>query len=92
MNCNSYPKAGLTDYENPERVIIALEPEAASIFCRKLRMRDCVLDEVKRKSIVGSMMDWQIGNEFEGTILSRATNLSIQHNVNTPNFSCGTVD
>ncbi|CAB3991760.1 Hypothetical predicted protein [Paramuricea clavata] len=58
--------AGLTDYENPERVIIALEPEAASIFCRKLRMRDCVLDEVKRKSVVGAMMDWQIGSEFEG--------------------------
>ena len=30
-------------------------------------MRDCVLDEVKRKSVVGAMMDWQIGSEFEGS-------------------------
>jgi hypothetical protein len=30
-------------------------------------MRDCVLDEVKRKSVVGAMMDWQVGSEFEGS-------------------------
>lgn len=26
-----------------------------------------MLDEVKRKSVVGAMMDWEIGSEFEGT-------------------------
>ena len=29
---------------NPKQLIIALEPEAASIYCRKLRLRECVPD------------------------------------------------
>ncbi|XP_008305028.1 heat shock 70 kDa protein 12A isoform X2 [Stegastes partitus] len=31
-------KSGLVSRENPEQLIIALEPEAASIYCRKLRL------------------------------------------------------
>ncbi|OPJ66268.1 hypothetical protein AV530_009672 [Patagioenas fasciata monilis] len=31
-------KAGLVSPENPEQLLIALEPEAASIYCRKLRL------------------------------------------------------
>lgn len=32
------PQAGLVSPENPEQLLIALEPEAASIYCRKLRL------------------------------------------------------
>lgn len=37
-------QAGLVSMDNPKRLIIALEPEAASIYCRKLRLRECVPD------------------------------------------------
>nr|XP_046257966.1 heat shock 70 kDa protein 12A isoform X5 [Scatophagus argus] len=35
-------KAALVSRENPEQLIIALEPEAASIYCRKLRLHQMV--------------------------------------------------
>uniref|UniRef100_H3BZ55 Heat shock protein 12A n=1 Tax=Tetraodon nigroviridis TaxID=99883 RepID=H3BZ55_TETNG len=35
-------KAALASRENPEQLIIALEPEAASIYCRKLRLHQMV--------------------------------------------------
>uniref|UniRef100_A0A673ID40 Heat shock 70 kDa protein 12A n=1 Tax=Sinocyclocheilus rhinocerous TaxID=307959 RepID=A0A673ID40_9TELE len=35
-------KAGLVSRENPDQLIIALEPEAASIYCRKLRLHQMV--------------------------------------------------
>ena len=42
---NSIPlQAGLVTLDNPKQLTIALEPEAASIFCRKLRLRECVPD------------------------------------------------
>ncbi|XP_068800025.1 heat shock 70 kDa protein 12B isoform X1 [Struthio camelus] len=35
-------KAGLVSPESPEQLLIALEPEAASIYCRKLRLHQLV--------------------------------------------------
>ncbi|XP_030296900.1 heat shock 70 kDa protein 12A isoform X1 [Sparus aurata] len=35
-------KAALVSRENPEQLIISLEPEAASIYCRKLRLHQMV--------------------------------------------------
>uniref|UniRef100_A0A8C1JY48 Heat shock 70 kDa protein 12A n=1 Tax=Cyprinus carpio TaxID=7962 RepID=A0A8C1JY48_CYPCA len=35
-------KAGLVSRDNPDQLIIALEPEAASIYCRKLRLHQMV--------------------------------------------------
>ncbi|XP_038593175.1 heat shock 70 kDa protein 12A isoform X3 [Micropterus salmoides] len=35
-------KSGLVSRENPEQLIISLEPEAASIYCRKLRLHQMV--------------------------------------------------
>ncbi|KAM9559015.1 heat shock 70 kDa protein 12A-like isoform 3-T6 [Salvelinus alpinus] len=35
-------KAGLVPRDNPEQLIIALEPEAASIYCRKLRLHQMI--------------------------------------------------
>ena len=61
---NFVNQAGLTTSSEPERILIALEPEAASIFCRKLRLRDCVWEETKRRSTVTS--DEQIADEFQG--------------------------
>ncbi|XP_077334237.1 heat shock 70 kDa protein 12B [Lithobates pipiens] len=34
--------AGLVSPENPEQLLIALEPEAASIYCRKLRLHQLI--------------------------------------------------
>ena len=38
-------KAGLASPSNPSQLLIALEPEAASIYCRKLKQRECVPDD-----------------------------------------------
>uniref|UniRef100_A0A8C5QLT4 Heat shock 70 kDa protein 12A n=1 Tax=Leptobrachium leishanense TaxID=445787 RepID=A0A8C5QLT4_9ANUR len=35
-------KAGMASLENPEQLIIALEPEGASIYCRKLRLHQMI--------------------------------------------------
>lgn len=35
-------QAGLVSPEAPEQLLIALEPEAASIYCRKLRLHQVV--------------------------------------------------
>ncbi|XP_015460124.1 heat shock 70 kDa protein 12A isoform X3 [Astyanax mexicanus] len=45
-------KAGLASRENPEQLIIALEPEAASIYCRKLRLHQ-MIDLGSKTSING---------------------------------------
>lgn len=37
-------QAGIGSPENPERVVIALEPEAASVYCRKLKVHQLVPD------------------------------------------------
>ncbi|XP_039407530.1 heat shock 70 kDa protein 12B [Corvus cornix cornix] len=36
------PQAGLVSPEAPEQLLIALEPEAASIYCRKLRLHQLI--------------------------------------------------
>ena len=33
-------KAGIASADNPEQLLIALEPECASVYCREKRMRD----------------------------------------------------
>lgn len=43
-------KSGLVSRENPEQLIIALEPEAASIYCRKLRLHQMVDLNTAQKS------------------------------------------
>lgn len=35
-------QAGLATSESPEQLLIALEPEAASIYCRKLRLHQVI--------------------------------------------------
>lgn len=37
-----FPEAGLVSPERPEQLLIALEPEAASIYCRKLRLHQVI--------------------------------------------------
>lgn len=43
-------QAGLASSENSEQLIIALEPEAASIYCRKLRLHQMI--ELSSKAVV----------------------------------------
>ena len=33
-------QAGIASAENPEQIVIALEPESASVYCREKKMRD----------------------------------------------------
>ena len=40
-----YVQAGLASPMNPAQLLIALEPEAASIYCRKLKQRELVPEE-----------------------------------------------
>ena len=44
-------QAGLITPTAKKQLIIALEPEAASIYCRKLRMRECIPDRVPVLSV-----------------------------------------
>lgn len=68
-----YPllQAGLTTQDAPDRLLIALEPEAASIYCRKLRIRDCTwAEEAKRRSTIASQIDGLVGDEFQGNFFT----------------------
>jgi len=59
-------EAGLTSLHSPDRLLIALEPEAASIYCRKLRLRDCIwAEETKRRSNTPLKMDSLVRDEFQ---------------------------
>ena len=44
-------QAGLASPENAEQLIIALEPEAASIYCRKLRLHQTI--ELSKAAVNG---------------------------------------
>lgn len=39
---NTYSQAGLVSREDADQLLIALEPEAASVYCRKLRLHQLV--------------------------------------------------
>lgn len=41
---SSILQAGIGSPENPERVVIALEPEVASVYCRKLKVHQLMPD------------------------------------------------
>ncbi|XP_075613932.1 heat shock 70 kDa protein 12A isoform X1 [Balearica regulorum gibbericeps] len=56
-------KAGLASPENPEQLIIALEPEAASIYCRKLRLHQ-MIDLSSRAPVNGYSPSDTIGTGF----------------------------
>ena len=45
-----FPQAGIASREFPDQLLIALEPEAASIYIRKLRMHQFVPDETSTVS------------------------------------------
>ncbi|RMC11351.1 hypothetical protein DUI87_11470 [Hirundo rustica rustica] len=56
-------KAGMASPENPEQLIIALEPEAASIYCRKLRLHQ-MIDLSSRAPVNGYSSSDTIGTGF----------------------------
>ncbi|XP_035185171.1 heat shock 70 kDa protein 12A [Oxyura jamaicensis] len=56
-------KAGMATPENPEQLIIALEPEAASIYCRKLRLHQ-MIDLSSRAPVNGYSPSDTIGTGF----------------------------
>ncbi|NXS39951.1 HS12A protein, partial [Balaeniceps rex] len=56
-------QAGMASPENPEQLIIALEPEAASIYCRKLRLHQ-MIDLSSRAPVNGYTPSDTIGTGF----------------------------
>ncbi|XP_027561401.1 heat shock 70 kDa protein 12A isoform X1 [Neopelma chrysocephalum] len=56
-------KAGMASPENPEQLIIALEPEAASIYCRKLRLHQ-MIELSSRAPVNGYSPSDTIGTAF----------------------------
>ena len=46
-----YMQASLITPSTTKQLVIALEPEAASIYCRKLRMRECIPDSILALSV-----------------------------------------
>ncbi|NWW37114.1 HS12A protein, partial [Panurus biarmicus] len=59
----SLSQAGMASPENPEQLIIALEPEAASIYCRKLRLHQ-MIDLSSRAPVNGYSPSDTIGTGF----------------------------
>ncbi|XP_029450066.1 heat shock 70 kDa protein 12B isoform X1 [Rhinatrema bivittatum] len=55
--------AGLVSAENPEQLLIALEPEAASIYCRKLRLHQ-LIDLSCKPLVNGFTSDQAIDSSF----------------------------
>ncbi|XP_055927818.1 uncharacterized protein LOC129959051 isoform X1 [Argiope bruennichi] len=55
-------KAGIASPDYPEQLLIALEPEAASIYCRKMRLHQLVPDETHFHR---SSFQWKTGKEAE---------------------------
>ena len=52
-----FSKAGLASPSNPEQVLIALEPEAASVYCRDRKMRDLVTENQGNDASVADTLD-----------------------------------
>lgn len=62
----SFFQAGLASPENSEQLIIALEPEAASIYCRKLRLYQMI--ELSKAAVNGYSSSDTVGAGFaQGT-------------------------
>lgn len=57
-------KSGLVSRENPEQLIIALEPEAASIYCRKLRLHQMVDLNAQRSTQNGVSPTENVGTQM----------------------------
>lgn len=51
VECVSH-QAGVGSPSNPEQVVIALEPEAASVYCRERKMRDFVSESGSNEASV----------------------------------------
>ena len=50
-------KAGLASPSNPEQIVIALEPEAASVYCRERKLRDFVAESGTSDALVADTLD-----------------------------------
>lgn len=49
-------QAGLASPSNPEQVLIALEPEAASVYCRRRKIREFVAESGSDDASVGDTL------------------------------------
>lgn len=58
-------KAGIASEEFPDQLLIALEPEAASIYCRKLRMHQLVPESPRQVQSPTRNEPVNLDNAFE---------------------------
>ena len=49
-------KAGLASPSNPEQIVIALEPEAASVYCREREMRGFLTENGNNDALVADIL------------------------------------
>ncbi len=62
-----YIQAGISSQQSPEQLIIALEPEAASIYIRKLRMSQLVPQRATGRRVITSPGDTTDHNREPGS-------------------------
>ncbi|XP_054721285.1 uncharacterized protein LOC129231062 [Uloborus diversus] len=60
-------KAGIATAEYPDQLLIALEPEAASIYCRRMRLHQLVPEETQFQR---SSFNWQKENDTDSEVNS----------------------
>ena len=58
------PKAEIASRSNPSQLVIALEPEAASVYCRKLKLNQLVPD----RNVNNKTRDWN-DKDLEDSVL-----------------------
>lgn len=71
-------KAGIASEEFPDQLLIALEPEAASIYCRKLRMHQLVPESPRQVQSPTRSEPVNLDNAFEVSNQGKQRNLKIE--------------
>ena len=86
-NQTDFFQAGIGSHDNPTHVLIALEPEAASIYCRKLKRNQIVPERPKpfflqhpnkNPDTISTCSDFVLEDSIDGELLSgiRTHNIS----------------
>lgn len=68
MFANCILKAGIACPEYPDQLLIALEPEAASIYCRRMRLHQLIPEETQYQRSLQWQKERDTESEAESTI------------------------
>lgn len=71
-------QAGIASSDFPDQLLIALEPEAASIYCRKMRLHQLVPEETQYQRSLQWQKDRDAESEVDSTMSEKGIlNISI---------------